>query len=170
MEGVEFLYVQPQEYSRLIELSDQAFGPGYLKPEHFFDTHETFIVAVEDFHIHGFAGCSVSRGYGNINSVVVDPAAKGRGIGTRLVHACLLHLWNLGVRWVESQAWERSDNGLVGLKVPLERNGFFKYGREEDFYVDVHSAGAECIVCGSHCKCAALMYKLEMEDIPPKEP
>lgn len=166
----DIFYATHTDHRRIIELSDQAFGVNYLNENHF-ESHERFLVALVHHRIVGFASCVVSKGVGNVNSVVVDPDYKRQGIGSQLVHNCLLHLWGLGVRRVESQAWERSDNGIVGLRSPLLTNGFEEYGYDEDFYANDGESGAICIICGKDCKCGAFLFKLEMSNShPPEKP
>lgn len=162
----DYFYARKPDRPRIIELSDQAFGANYLKEEHFEEGHESFVVAIVKHRIVGFASCSVSKGVGNINSVVVESDYKRQGIGSELVHQCLLHLWNLGVRKVTSQGWQRKDNGMVGVRSPLLANGFKEIGYEENYYF---SEGSDevCIVCGVPCYCGAFLYELEMEDVVP---
>lgn len=164
------LYALRMDRRRIIELSDQAFGPHFLEEKHFeVATPETFLVALIDQRIVGFASCEVSKGEGNINTVAVDPKYKRRGVGSDLIYHCLLHLWNLGVRHVESQAWQRRDNGLVGLRSPLLANGFVEYDYDQDFY-QTEEGDAICKVCGKTCLCGAFIYSLEMNDSPPTKP
>ena len=165
----DIFYAQVPDRRRIIELSDQGIGPNYLKEEHF-EEHETFLVAIEGHFIVGFAGCVVNKGIGNINSVAVDPEYKRRGIGTDLVYNCLVHLWNLGVRRVESQGWERCDNKVVGIRSSLLANGFKEYAYDKDFYVTDEETDEECILCGRDCKCGAFLFELQMGDEPPKPP
>ncbi len=179
---VDILYAVRRDRKRIIELSDQYIGANYLKEEHFEKEHEVFLVAIEGFktspqgspeivepqNIVGFASCVISRGFGNINTVVVEPGHRRKGIGSKLVHACLVHMWNLGVKRVTCQAWERSDNGLVAMRGPLKANGFEELEYEPDYY-SIEDSDELCIVCGNICKCGAFVFSLEMSDARPPE-
>lgn len=160
---VEILYAMRANYPRMIELAEKAFGKNYLKPEHFQDTHYTFLVAVEDRHIIGFSGCVVDHGVGRITDVVVEPWSRGKGVATNLIDNCLHHLYNLGTRRIFCQAWRRSDDRSIPLEGALNRTGFerdtFKllayYSKDADY---------ECCICGKPCMCDAFIYRRTLRD------
>ncbi len=124
------------------------------------------MVAVEDGKTLGFSCCSVERGVGSVDDVVVAEEAKRRGIGTTLVSNCLSHLWQMGTLTVESNAWEYSDTKKVPLRGALEKNGFEEVEYQHGFYYHPESDYA-CILCGSPCHCSAFLYRRTLDDTPP---
>ncbi len=115
-------YATDNDQDRILELAGIAFGPNYLKPEHFKPPfYYTFMVAVEDGKTLGFSCCSVERGVGSVDDVVVAEEAKRRGIGTTLVSNCLSHLWQMGTLTVESNAWEYSDTKMCHYAEPWRK-------------------------------------------------
>ena len=168
---VEILYATEEHHSKILEIADEMLGRNYLTEEHLKDDcHGKFMVAVEDGEIMGFTSCAVSKGKGYINDVAVLKSAQGKGIGTMLVYGCLSHLWMLGVRVVETHAWEYINDMSVPLAGPLERLGFERGEYCKEFYYRPET-DYECTVCGTPCHCSAFLYTVTLDELmPPSVP
>lgn len=159
------------DQAQIIWLAEQAFGINYLKPEHFKPPWRfTFLVAVDadTGDTVGFACCSINRGKGMVDDVVVAENHKRLGIGTTLVSLCLSHLWQMGAITVESNAWEYIDSKKVPLGKALEKNGFERVKYLYKFYHRPGESDHECILCGYPCKCSAFLYRRTLDNTPPE--
>lgn len=167
---VEIKYADPVDNPAIMLLAETAFGANYLKAVHFKPPfHYTFMTAVDEDtdEIIGFTCCSVERGLGCIDDVVVSEGYNGKGLGTSLVSHCLCHLWQMGALTVESNAWEYIDSKKVPLHRALERNGFERVKYLPKFYHHPESDYV-CVLCGHPCNCGAFLYRRTLDNTPPK--
>ena len=169
---LEVRYAKPEDRPRIIEISDIALGPNYLKPEHFEGEwkYHTFVVAVwhsfpDKQQIVGFSSSVVEKGEGYLSDVAVLPGYERRGIGSKLVVSSMVHLWNLGVRKVHTHAWEYPD-GTVRIQKAIEAAGFVKGKYLPEFYYKPEEDYV-CTQCGNPCHCSAYEFTLEMDDSYP---
>lgn len=162
-------YATEDDQARILELAELAFGSNYLKPEHFkHPFYYTFMVAVEEGETLAFACCSITRGVGSVDDVVVAEDAKRRGIGTTLVSHCLAHLWQMGALTVESNAWEYIDTRQVPLRTALEKNEFEEVEYQPKFYFHPENKDQTCVLCGYPCYCSAFLFRRTLDHEPPK--
>ncbi len=143
----------PEDIFAVINLSDFAFGKGFLKPEHFGEAD--FYVAVQDNKIVGFACIEMDAGTCLIDQVAVDPDHRREGIAKQLIE----HIINdIDAEMFESHAWEYSDTKKVPLASPLEQCGFERIKYLKHIYKDEHGDESPCSVCGTGCVCSAWLY------------
>ena len=106
------------------------------------------------------------RRVGEIKSIVVAPAARGMGLGTIMLAACLDFLKAGGCRYVVSASWVSADPQHSSLGM-FERAGFAQLATIPSFWADDQKvAGYLCPVCGPECVCAAIILVLPLEDGP----
>jgi ribosomal protein S18 acetylase RimI-like enzyme len=94
---------------------------------------------------------------GSLFASAVVPAARGRGVGTSLARARLAWLAEQGCNYVIGISWV---SGLPHTSRPVfERLGFHILGESNAFFeVESQRQGYGCPVCGSPCRCVALLY------------
>lgn len=144
---------EPEDTQAILDLSDLAFGKGFLIPEDFFETD--FYVAVQDNKIVGFACIEMDAGTCLIDQVVVDPGQRRKGIAKQLIERIVN---DVDAETFESHAWEYSDTKNVPLASPLEQCGFERVKYLKHIYKDEHGDDAPCTVCGVACVCSAWLY------------
>lgn len=106
------------------------------------------------------------RRVGEIKSIVVGPAARGMGLGTIMLAACLDFLEAGGCRYVVSASWVSADPQHSSLGM-LERAGFAQLATIPSYWADDQKlAGYLCPTCGPECVCAAIILGLPLEDGP----
>lgn len=94
---------------------------------------------------------------GIVRLVAVDPAARRRGVATRLVTEVCRECEHLGATSLLAFAWVYAPVGIAPLGGVLERLGFSRARRIEEFYAT--ATAAECPACGvSPCVCPADIY------------
>ena len=106
------------------------------------------------------------RRIGEIKSIVVAPAARGMGLGTIMLAACLNFLKAGGCRYVVSASWVSADPQHSSLGM-LERAGFAQLATIPSYWADDQRvAGYLCPTCDPECVCAAIILGLPLEDGP----
>ncbi len=110
----------------------------------------------------GFGG----RRVGEIKSIAVAPSARGMGLGTTMLAACLDFLKAGGCHYVVSASWAPADPQQSSLGM-FERAGFAQLATIPRFWADDQKvAGYLCPMCGPECVCAAIILVLPLEDGP----
>jgi len=95
---------------------------------------------------------------GLVRLVAVAPSFRRLGIATRLIREVIEDLRRLGAGNLASYAWVHGRTGTAPLAGALERLGFAKERRIEDFYAG-GGEGGPCPGCGhSPCDCPADLY------------
>jgi ribosomal protein S18 acetylase RimI-like enzyme len=113
----------------------------------------------------GDAGLDGHR-VGEIKSIAVAPAARGMGLGTIMLAACLDYLKAGGCRYVVSASWVSADPQHSSLGM-FERAGFAQLATIPGYWADDQKvAGYLCPMCGPECVCAAIILALPLEDGP----
>lgn len=103
---------------------------------------------------------------GEIKSIAVAPAARGMGLGTVMLAACLDFLKARGCRRVASASWVSADPQHSSLGM-FKRAGFAQLATIPSFWAeDQKAAGYLCPTCGPECVCAAIILVLPLEDGP----
>lgn len=106
------------------------------------------------------------RRVGEIKSIVVAPGARGMGLGTIMLAACLDFLKAGGCRYVVSASWVSADPRHSSLGM-FERAGFAQLATIPSYWADDQKvAGYLCPTCGPECVCAAIIVVLPLEDGP----
>ena len=100
---------------------------------------------------------------GELKSIVVAPAARGMGVGSTVLAACLDFLKARGCHDVVSASWVSADPEHSSLGM-LERAGFAQVATIPAFWADdQQAAGYLCPLCGDGCVCAAVILVLPLE-------
>lgn len=125
------------DLSRLLEL--EALFPGdRLAPRqfrrHLASPRARLRVAEVDGCLAGYALVFLRRGsaVARLYSIVVDPAARGGGMGAALVRDACAQAHRAGCRWLRLEV--RADN--VSALALYRREGFEVFGRHEAYYAD----------------------------------
>ena len=106
----------------------------------------------------------VGRRVGELKSIVVAPAARGMGVGSTVLAACLDFLKARGCHDVVSASWVSADPQHSSLGM-LERAGFAQVATIPAFWADDQRAvGYLCPLCGARCVCAAVIMVLPLMD------
>lgn len=101
---------------------------------------------------------------GELKSIVVAPAARGMGVGSTVLAACLDFLKARGCHDVVSASWVSADPQQSSLGM-LERAGFAQVATIPAFWADDQRAvGYLCPLCGAGCICAAVIMVLPLMD------
>jgi ribosomal protein S18 acetylase RimI-like enzyme len=94
---------------------------------------------------------------GVLQTIGVDPVLQRQGIATRLVTAALDELSALGADTCLSIAWKNGQ--AIPIGGVLERNGFSLCGQIDNFWeAESRRLGYVCPVCGTPCRCSAMLY------------
>ncbi|WP_280426442.1 GNAT family N-acetyltransferase [Nocardia carnea] len=121
--------------------------------------HSTRAHFARSFVSLGFTG-AVSDGaaVGCLRSVVVEPAARGHGSGSRLIDQCMHFARRRGWDAVYAASWiSGKPHQSAGL---LARTGFTAVGTIADYWLqDTATDTMSCAVCGAPCHCAALIMR-----------
>ncbi len=108
----------------------------------------------------GFGG----RRVGEIKSIAVAPSARGMGLGTTMLAACLDFLKAGGCHYVVSASWAPAGPQHSSLGM-FERAGFAQLATIPSFWADDQkAAGYLCPMCGPGCVCAAIILVLQLAD------
>ncbi|WP_249643865.1 GNAT family N-acetyltransferase [Nocardia sputi] len=168
-----------------VELFDTEFGTGYIAESELrvvaaAPTSAVFIVHRDESLLSGVATVSCAddgmrqhfrrtfatlgfvyadgESVGCLGSVVVAPGVRRDGIGNALVRACVQ--FGRRRRWtaIYAASWlSGTPHQSAGV---LARNGFVPVGTIADYWLpDESSSGMSCVVCGTLCRCAALMMR-----------
>lgn len=119
------------------------------------DTREHFR---QSFASLGFTRAATDgSAVGCLRSVVVAPSVRGHGIGNRLIHECV----EVGrhQRWTAlyTASWVSGlHHQSAGI---LDGNGFTVAGQIADYWFHDTTSGMSCVVCGSPCRCEALIMR-----------
>jgi ribosomal protein S18 acetylase RimI-like enzyme len=170
----------------VLEISLRELGSDYLSEDDFIeavDSDDVFcITAFEGEKALGFSVCRVfgpedvdadlklpdsaerdrMMSYGRIgllDSVSVSDAAKGRGVGTSMVEACLSEFSARRADEAAAMAW-KSVTGRTNIAGLLLRHGFqpsLEIPGYWNLMVD-SPLGHDCPVCGAPCRCSAVLY------------
>lgn len=106
------------------------------------------------------------RRVGEIKSIVVAPAARGMGLGSVMLAACLDFLKAGGCGYAVSASWVSADPQHSSLGM-FERAGFAQLATIPSYWADDQKvAGYLCPMCGPECVCAAIILVLPLEDGP----
>ncbi len=101
---------------------------------------------------------------GLLRTMAVDPLVRGRGIGDALVGARVDYLRAEGCEeaYVASWVWGARQQSLR----ILERNGFEPLGEVPDYWNQPGDPPSPCAVCGSVCRCSAVIMRLRLAPAP----
>ena len=98
-----------------------------------------------------------SRSVVTVDALMVDRNYRGRGIAKELARRNLEALRIRGVQLFCVEIWVYPD-GSIPAKNVYEAMGKPVYHKlAADFYKDAHTFGISCPICGTHCKCGALL-------------
>ncbi|MFF2244702.1 GNAT family N-acetyltransferase [Arthrobacter sp. NPDC058130] len=99
---------------------------------------------------------------GELKSIVVARAARGMGLGTKMLAASVDFLKASGCRYVVTASWVSADPHQSSLGM-LERAGFAQMATIPAFWADDQTAaGYLCPECGAKCVCAAIILVLRL--------
>jgi GNAT superfamily N-acetyltransferase len=94
---------------------------------------------------------------GHVRIVAVDPEARSRGIATALIGELVVWCESHGANGLLAYAWVYGRDGVAPLATALERAGFTRAVRIENFYAGATTA--PCPACKqSPCECPADVY------------
>ncbi len=111
----------------------------------------------EQGNVIGVCGLSIIwADLAEVVALAVAPAARGKGIGRRLVAACLDEARELGIRRVMSLTYE---------KVFFEKLGFAVVDRQNL----PHKVWADCVRCPKNDACDEIAMIRVLEDVPVTE-
>ncbi len=119
---------RPWHRSRVLDIDARAFDQFWqfdkftLKEARRATPTNRFMVSSESDGIAGYAVTGRAGGRGYLQRLAVDPDFQGRGVGTSLVHDCLLWLHRKGVRMALVNTQERNQRALA----LYERLGFIR--------------------------------------------
>ncbi len=105
----------------------------------------------------GSAGNLPDEPVGWLRAIVVDPAARGQGIGGWSVRAGLEVLRQKRCRTVYAASWI-SGSGQQSDGI-LTRNGFDSLGVIANYWSEVADYQGSCAVCGEPCQCSAIVMR-----------
>ncbi|MCR5282651.1 MAG: GNAT family N-acetyltransferase [Lachnospiraceae bacterium] len=92
-----------------------------------------------------------------VDALMVDRGYRARGIAKELARLNLEDLRSRGVELFCVEIWVYPD-GSIPAKNVYEAMGKPIYHKlAADFYKDAHTFGISCPICGTHCKCGALL-------------
>lgn len=89
--------------------------------------------------------------------MIVNPAYRGRGVSRELTVQLREGLKAVGARAIAMELWIRPDGEIPALRSARHLGEAVVVARSEDFYRDLARYGLRCPVCGSHCRCGALI-------------
>lgn len=113
-----------------------------------------FHVAEHGDQVIGVCGLSIVwANLGEIASLAVDPAWRGRGLGKQLVQTCVDEAADLGIRKVMTLTYEQAF---------FERLGFVVVDRQQ-LPLKVWS---ECVRCPKNAACDEIAMMRELEHVP----
>jgi len=118
--------------------------------EHVRDFH----VAVEDDRVVGVCGVNIVwANLAEIYALAVDPSCRGRGLGRRLVEACMEEARKLGIAKLMSLTYERSFFERLGFEIV-------------DRHTLPHKVWSQCVHCLKHHACDEIAMLCRLEGVP----
>ncbi len=112
-------------------------------------------VAEHDGRIVGVAGLGVMwANLAEVYALAVDPALRGRGLGRRLVEACIDDARRLGIRNVMTLTYEQAFFEKLGFSVVDRARLPLK-------------VWSECLRCPKNQACDEIAMMRELADVPP---
>jgi GNAT superfamily N-acetyltransferase len=94
---------------------------------------------------------------GWLRAVVVDPAARGQGIGSRTVETALEFLRQKRCRTEYAVSWVSGTGQESGGM--LARIGFTTLGVIANYWSEIVDYHGSCAVCGKPCRCSAMLMR-----------
>ena len=92
----------------------------------------------------------------------VDPSCRRKGICSELVHRMMKQMLDMGCHYLLAELWEHPD-GVVPMKTPVELFGTPVFEKRIPlFYKDISHYGMICPICGTNCKCSALVRVIDI--------
>lgn len=134
--GVRVRLYRPWDLPRILKIERASFGhdawPREAFEEYALTFPRLFLVATAGVRVVGYSIACVSRGAGELASIAVLPAYRGRGVARALMHASLRKLCRLGVRTIWLMV--RADNeSAIAL---YRRLGFVRTATVRGYYED----------------------------------
>lgn len=163
MSGLSTRSLEPADRPSIETLLDMAIGRGFWDPAR--DLDDIVVVALEDGVIIGVASATVESDsaetacspVGHVRLVAVAPAARHRGVATRLVSEVSTVCEARGARSLLAYAWVHGPGGTAPLSGALESNGYHFEERLEGFYGG--ALADPCPACAeTPCVCPADVY------------
>jgi len=155
----------PSDLPSVAVLFDATLGPGFWGLD--LGAPGSHVVAVSGNEIMGAASAIVAHALdqtpdmpgpvGVISLMAVRPEARRMGIGTRLAEAVSEGCGRLGVSSLAAFAWVHGDSGECPLAGVLERLGFSRQARLDDFYAGMGVGSCPQCRC-EPCVCWADLY------------
>jgi [ribosomal protein S18]-alanine N-acetyltransferase len=124
------------DVERLLPVERELFGGTAWTPEAFWSelarpqSRHYLLAESPDGDLLGYAGLMVTGGQADVQTVAVAPAARGQGLGSRLVSALLAEAVRRGARSVLLEV--RADN-QAALRL-YERHGFERISVRRRYY------------------------------------
>lgn len=119
------------------------------------------LLVAEDFSYYERFGAVAVRAFkagppGSIEALAVVPAARGRGVGRRLLEAMEQRLFALRPRTVVAVGW---DSGRASALPLFRKLGYEESARVDRFYEEESLRdGWRCPVDGTPCLCGAYLF------------
>jgi len=154
---------------KIVRLSDEIFGEGYLIEE---DVNDRYIVLTVDGTLAGFANTDIwddegaldATGFalGLIETVAIRPSHRGLRLGDILISVATSTLIYENVNVVECYATTWSDSKVCFIRGALERNGF-EVGQHFPRMWENDNQDFICRACKKQpCICDATLYRREV--------
>lgn len=154
---------------KIVRLSDNIFGEGYLVAE---DVNDRYITLMVDGSLAGFVNTDIwdseddidSSGFslGLIETIAIRKSHRGNGFGDVLIAAAASTLIYEEVDLIECYATTWSDSGMCFIKGALERNGF-EVGQHFPRMWENDVQSFVCRACKKQpCLCDATLYRREV--------
>lgn len=140
------LYENVREFHVAVEPTSASDTPGYAG--------EPAQPGLRGERVIGVCGLSIVwANLAEAASLAVDPAYRGKGIGRKLVEACIEEARQLGVRKIMTLTYEQAF---------FEKLGFVVLDREQL----PHKVWSECVRCPKNQACDEIAMVRVLEDVP----
>ncbi|MCR5432442.1 MAG: GNAT family N-acetyltransferase [Lachnospiraceae bacterium] len=97
-----------------------------------------------------------------IDSLMIFPEYRKRGIARRLVQKGREDLLESGIDLVMVEIWMLPDGTMPARKIYEEMGETIYSKTVKDFYRDLHKYGIKCPVCGTKCRCGAMINLMDI--------
>jgi ribosomal-protein-alanine N-acetyltransferase len=137
--GVTIRPLRWWDLEHVLDIERQVFGANAWPAESFWSElarQDRYYVVAEDDSVRGYGGLWIAAADCDVQTVAVDPAVQGRGVGRLLLDHLVQHARELGCRRVHLEV--RRDNApAVRL---YESRGFTRVRLRERYYPDLSDA------------------------------